>query len=238
MSTSYGRSPGGYLWAILEPAGGIALLTLIFSIGFRSPPLGADFALFYAGGILPFAFYNDIAAKMGQVIQSNRQLLEYPRVTFVDALLARLLLSTVTQLMVVAVVLSFLVTISSQETVFDFGKLALALLMMVALAGGVGTANAYLTVAYPIWGTAWAVMTRPMFLISGVFFLLETIPQPYRDWLMWNPLVHPIGLMRDGMYPYYQPTYISAVYVFSFGAFLAASGLFLLNRYHRDLLDK
>ena len=29
MSTTNGRSPGGYLWAILEPAAGIALLTIV-----------------------------------------------------------------------------------------------------------------------------------------------------------------------------------------------------------------
>ena len=27
MGTTYGRSPGGYLWAILEPVAGIALLS-------------------------------------------------------------------------------------------------------------------------------------------------------------------------------------------------------------------
>ncbi|MEM8576511.1 MAG: ABC transporter permease [Pseudomonadota bacterium] len=238
MSTSYGRSPGGYLWAILEPAGGIALMTLIFSVGFRNPPLGADFALFYAGGILPFFFYNDIAMKMGQVVQSNRALLEYPRVTFVDALLARLLLNALTQLMVVAVVLSFLTTITSEETVFDLGKMTLALTMLIVLAAGVGTANAYLIVAFPIWATAWSVMNRPLFLISGIFFLIEAIPEPYQAWLLWNPLVHPIGLMRDAMYPYYQPAYVSELYVFAVGALLMVAGLFLLNRYHRDLLTK
>jgi ABC-type polysaccharide/polyol phosphate export systems, permease component len=45
IATTYGRSPGGYVWAVLEPAAGIALLTLIFSAGFRSPPLGTVFSL-------------------------------------------------------------------------------------------------------------------------------------------------------------------------------------------------
>ena len=30
MSSSYGRSPGAYVWAILEPVAGIALLSLVF----------------------------------------------------------------------------------------------------------------------------------------------------------------------------------------------------------------
>ena len=32
MSSTYGKSTGGYLWVILEPIAGIVLLTVIFSI--------------------------------------------------------------------------------------------------------------------------------------------------------------------------------------------------------------
>ena len=46
MSTSNGRSPGGYLWAVLEPAGGIALLSLVFAAAFRNPPIGISFPMF------------------------------------------------------------------------------------------------------------------------------------------------------------------------------------------------
>ena len=69
MSTSYGRSPGGYLWAVLEPVGGLAVMTIAFSLAFRSPALGDNFPLFYATGYLPFMMYSDLAAKIGQSIR-------------------------------------------------------------------------------------------------------------------------------------------------------------------------
>ena len=37
MATTYGRSAGGYLWAILEPILGIALLSVIFSLALARP---------------------------------------------------------------------------------------------------------------------------------------------------------------------------------------------------------
>ena len=46
MSTTYGRSAGGYIWAVLEPAAGIALLAFAFSLALRAPSLGTNFALF------------------------------------------------------------------------------------------------------------------------------------------------------------------------------------------------
>ncbi|GGX70581.1 transport permease protein [Tateyamaria omphalii] len=238
MSATYGRSPGGYLWAILEPAAGIALLTIIFSIGFRSPPLGTQFAFFYASGILPFLMYNDISSKVGTTIQASRALLAYPRVTFVDALIARLIINTITQLMVHFLVLTFIMVTQSPDTVLDFSKIGLAYAMLLCFAMGVGTLNSFLTLSFPVWQTAWAVINRPMFLISCIFFIFETVPRPYSDYLWYNPLVHVVGVMRDGFYPYYHPTYVSVLYPIGLGAGLTVIGLFLLHRFHRDILDK
>ena len=47
MITRYGRSIGGYAWAILEPVGWILMLSAIFSSFIRTPPLGQNFPLFF-----------------------------------------------------------------------------------------------------------------------------------------------------------------------------------------------
>ena len=236
--TTYGRSPGGYIWAILEPAAGIALLTLVFSVGFRTPPLGTSFALFYAAGILPLMMYTDISTKLAQTIQFSRALLAYPRVTFLDALIARFILNFLTQMMVHFIVLGFIVIFLKPTTALDFSKIGQAYVLTLALAIGIGTLNSFLTLAYPIWQTAWSILNRPLFLVSCVFFIFESVPQPYADYLWFNPIVHIAGLMRDGFYPFYQPTYVSIAYPLAISALSTMAGLFLLNRFHRDILDK
>ena len=237
MATTYGRSPGGYLWAVLEPAAGITLLTIVFSIGFHAPPLGDSFALFYAAGLLPLTMYMDTSAKLAQAIPFNRALLAYPRITFLDALLARLALNVLTQFMVHLIVLCFILLVLNPTTTFDFGKIAIAYLLTVALAVGIGTLNSFLIVAFPVWQAAWAILNRPLFLVSCVFFIFESIPRPYDAWLWFNPLVHIAGLMRDGYYPFYQPGYVSILYPLILSAGATVAGLFLLNRYHRDIID-
>lgn len=238
MSTTYGRSPGGYIWAVLEPAAGIALLTAIFSAGFRSPPLGTSFPLFYASGILPFLMYNELANKLAVTMQFSRALLAYPRVTFLDAILARLFLNYFTQLMVHFIVVGAILYFISSNTELDLRKIALAYFMTLALGAGIGTMNSFLTLAYPIWQTAWAITTRPLFLISCLFFVFETVPQPYSDYLWYNPLVHIVGMMRDGYYPFYHPNYVSFLYVMGVSGVTGMVGLFLLRRYHQDMMNK
>lgn len=238
MSSTYGRSPGGYLWAIFEPAAGIAVLTAIFSLGFRAPSLGTSFALFYATGMLPFLMYNIMAQKIAQALIYSRALLEYPRVTFIDAILARMILSMLTQIVVNYIIFTSILLLFNVNVTIDFSKVGLAYLMVISLGLGIGTFNCYLFVAFPVWRNVWGILSRPLFIASCIFFIFESIPQPYNAWLWFNPLVHPVGMMRDGFYPFYHPTYVSLVYVFGFSLVLALAGLLLLRRYHKDALIK
>ena len=219
MITTYGRSPGGYLWAVLEPAAGIAVLSLVFSVGFRNPPIGTNFPIFYATGMLPFLLFNDISNKLAQSMNFSRQLLVYPSVTFIDAILARLILNTLTQLLVGYVVLSGLLILFETRTTLQIDRIVLAYLMAVSLALGGG------------------VMTRPLFIISGIFFLFEGIPEPYRSYLWYNPLIHVIGTMRSAFYISYEANYVSYLYVFGLSLTLLVMGLVFLHRYHRDIIN-
>ena len=100
MATTYGKSPGGYLWAVLEPVAALAMFSLGFSIMFSAPPIGNSFPMFYATGFLPFTLFNNTANKIAGAITFSRALLAYPVVTFLDALIARFLLNVLTELMV------------------------------------------------------------------------------------------------------------------------------------------
>ena len=237
MSTLYGRSPGGYIWALAEPILGIVLLSMIFSIGFRSPQLGTNFPMFYATGLIPFLVFSDISTKVAQSINYSRQLLAYPCVTFVDAIIARFFLNLCTQLLIGFIVLIGITTTFETHTSLKPTPIFLAIAMASALAFGVGTLNCFLLSYFPIWQRIYSIMTRPLLLISAVLFTLETVPQPYRDWLWFNPLVHIIGTLRAGFYNSYDAAYVSPVYVFGISLMLMLFGSILLRRYHNDILE-
>lgn len=236
MSTSYGRSPGGYLWAVLEPAAGIVLLTAIFSLGFRAPPLGTHFPIFYATGVVPFLMFTDISAKTGTAILYSRNLLVYPGVTFLDAIAARFLLNALTQLLVAYVILAFIVVVMEAPVSLDFGRVLLGFAMALALGLGIGTLNCFLFSVVPLWQRAWSILTRPLFIASGIFFIFESIPQPWRDYLWYNPLIHVVGMVRSGFYARYDATYASPLYVFAIAGATLVTGLIFLRRYHNDIL--
>ncbi|QBY02241.1 sugar ABC transporter permease [Rhodophyticola sp. CCM32] len=237
MSVTYGRSPGGYLWAVLEPAAGIGLMVLIFSVAFEAPPMGSNFAMFYATGLVPFLAYMDLNLKTGQALNYSRQLLSYPSVTYVDALLARFTLNLLTQILVGYIIFFGILTLSDTNTVPDLGRIAIGYLMMASLAIGVGTMNCFLLSVFPVWQAVWSIMNRPLFIVSCIFFTFESIPEPFQSYLWYNPLVHVVGYIRMGFYSSYDASYVSLTYVFGLSLVLAVAGLVFLRRYHRDILN-
>ncbi len=238
MATSYGRSPGGYLWAIMEPAAGILLLTFLFSLAFRAPPLGQNFSIFYATGIVPFFAFHDISSKTASALKYSKQLLAYPRVTFIDAIFGRFILNFLTQLLIGYVVLTGTVMLFETRTLIDFPGIALAYAMLAALCFGIGTLNCFLFLRFTIWERAWSIITRPLVIVSGIIFLFDTIPEPYRGYLWYNPLIHVVGQMRKSFYISYSGDYVSPAFVFGFGLGCTVIGLVFLRRHYRDLLTR
>lgn len=237
MATTYGRSPGGYLWAVLEPVGGIAILSVAFSMFLHRPALGTNFPLFYATAYLPFTLYSTLSVKLAQAIQFSKPLLAYPAVTFIDAILARFLLNLLTQVVVFIVVIGGIHLIFGLRPTLDMPAILLGLTMAAALGLGVGTLNCYLRAIFPLWDTIWSIVNRPLFIVSGVFFLYESVPQAVQNLLWFNPLIHVTGEMRRGFYPSYEAANVSPAYVFGVALTSLAAGLLLLKRAHRDILN-
>lgn len=237
MSTTHGRVPGGYLWAVAEPLAGIALLSVIFAIGFHAPSLGTSFPLFYATGLLPFLAFSDITGKLAQALNFSRPLFAYPAVGVLDAILARFLLAALTQLAVASLLLGGILFLSETRATPDLGTLAQAAGLLAVLSLGVGTMNCLLIGVMPLWQRVWSILMRPMFLISGVFFTYQSVPLPWRDLLWWNPLIHVTGLVRRGLYPGYDASYASPTYVLTLGLTVALLAGLGLRRWHRDILS-
>lgn len=230
MATSYGRSYFGYLWAIFDPVGAIVVLSVAFSLAFGSPPLGDSFPLFYATGYLPFVTYNIMQQKVNGAVRENRQLLFYPRVTYMDAIISRFVLTLVTQTLVAAIVFFAIMMLYQVPLRIDVVPVLIGLFGACVLGLGIGSLNSVLVFLFPSWRNMWGIITRPLFLMSCVFYLFDSLPVWARSVLWFNPLVHLIGMTRDGFYPVYDADYVSIAYPFVVAGLCLLSGLLMLRR--------
>lgn len=236
MSTTYGRSVGGYFWAIAEPIAGIAIMTFAFGFFFSTPPIGATFEMFYATGMLPFLLFTTLTNRVGSAILFSRPLLAYPAVNFADAIIARFLTNLLTELLISLIVFSFILIFWESRVILDPAQIAKGYALAAAFGLGLGTLNCYLFLRFHLWSLFWSVINRPLFMISGVFFLYGSLPDSLKDGLWYNPLIHIVGAVRAGFYADYDGGYVSATYVIGVSLLLGLVGLFLLRRHGQHFI--
>lgn len=238
MSTQYGRNPGGYIWALLEPIGSIGMLAVGFSFVLHTPPLGNSFMLFYATGMTIFLLFQDVSNVTARALTFSRPLLSYPAVTWMDAILARVFLAMLTNMFVIFVLFTVIILVTNSYLLIAPGPIILAIALAGLLGMGVGCVNCVLGGLYPTWLTVWSIITRPLFIASGIIFLYTELPRDAQNILWYNPLIHITGLMRKGFYnPIYPADYASPLYVLVIALSMIAFGLLMIRRYHKHILS-
>lgn len=60
---------------------------------------------------------------------------------------------------------------------------------------------------------------------TGVFFMVDWLPDRYQDLILWSPLVSCIEMIRGGLFPAYITTYYHPLYVALCCIFLTALGI-------------
>ena len=238
MATRYGRSPGGYVWAIVEPMAMILILAVAFAALVRTPPLGNNFILFFATGILPFQLYGTISNNVARALTFSRPLLFYPAVTWVDAVIARFTLNLVTDILVMLLLFITFISVTDITLFLEIGPIVTAIALAALLGLAVGLVNCVLFGFFPVWMNIWGILNRPMFFVSGILFLYEDMPQNLQVYLGHNPLVHVTALMRAGFYPTYDAEFASPLFVMCCAVPMIFLGLLLLGRFHREILNR
>lgn len=238
MGTKHSRASGGYLWSVAEPLGSILLLSLLFSLAVRSPPIGQSFLLFYATGVLPFRSFGSMQNAVASAISGNRGLLAYPVVEPIDALLARFALNFMTDFLVAVLLFTGIIWWNDLYVTLDLAAIAAAFVLAALLGLGIGSVNCVLFGLYPTAKNVWSVLTRPLFILSGVFFVYESVPPDFQHVMWWNPLMQVIGLMRSGFYGTYHADYVSVPYILAIAGSTFLLGGYLVRRHASALIEE
>lgn len=234
--TRFGRTALGFLWALLEPALFIAMfLSIRVIIKVKFPAFGDNFALFMASGIIVVRYYTAIAGRSLAAISSNRALLTYPIVRIPDVIIARALLETVTMLLVTLIFWVMISLIEVHRVIHHPLTFAAGLAVTTFLAWGVGIFNAVLAALWQTWQRIYPLLSLPIMITSGIFYLPVTMPEDAKRILAWNPVLHCVEWIRTGIYLDYMPV-LDQSYPILFGAIAMTIGLALEKLFRRVIL--
>jgi len=224
--TRYGEHKLGFLWAIIEPLIMVAVFVGIFSSVRSDSPGGMPLVPFMLSGIVPFTLFRDTMGQMQSAIGLNKMLFAFPQVTTFDVIIARGLLEV---LLLGGVFMMLLcgVHIAGWEINIERPLGVLAACLLFAMMGiGLGFVFASISPIMPsMKQISSAVLGRPLFLGSGIFFIADTVPAPVREYLLYNPLMHILELLRSAFFYEFESSHGSWTYATTWAVCTLAFGL-------------
>lgn len=222
---TFGTSRFGYLWAIITPAAGVAVLVIIFTAIERHPPFGESFALFFATGLLTLEMFKKLGNSLMTVFEANKALLTYPPIREPDVLFARAALIGVTYALIMGVFFSGLIATNLAGFPAHPAELMAAFFVTFLLGFGFGATNSVIVSLWDSWRHVEKILTRPLFIISGIFYVPSYMPPQIVAVLKWNPVLHAVEWMRNGYYSNYDSQVLDKTYILSIAVVLIFIGL-------------
>ncbi|WP_372737901.1 ABC transporter permease [Neptunomonas sp.] len=195
-----------WFWILVEPISHIIVFVGIRGImGGSGLIAGAEFIPWLVVGLMTFFVFREGFLKSIGAINSNKALYSYRQVKPVDTVIARALVEGLLKsLIFVLLIIGFELLGANLLPADPLSVIFLWLLAwMLGLAAGLffSVANALVLEV----GIVVNVMTLPLYFLSGVMIPLNFLPHNLLQYLMYNPLVHLIELMRLAFFENYRP---------------------------------
>ena len=237
LQTRFGQYRLGYLWVFLEPLLTIGIMVILFGTVMQRTLPGMDYTVFLINGIIPFFMFRTGVTLGISATESNRGLFSYRPVKPIDALLARnileFLLKFTAYIAFTAAFVWFGYHISFEQIPQLLGYWTLLFIFMLAcslifivIGDFSKEVGKFLSVFFLI-----------LYFLSGILYSIHIIPVQYREYLLYNPLIHIFELMRHAVVPTYNLVPgISLSYFVIWMILSLFIGLLLYTRFERRMV--
>lgn len=226
-----------WLWLFLEPILHIGFLAYIFTVLRVRSVGGMEVAIWIVVGLLGFFLFRRTGVQVMHAVDSNRAYFTFRQVKPFDAAIVRAGLEGFL-MSIIAIVVFIVARLLGYTTLPVDPLLVLAAAFGLWLCGlAFGLVTSVLMRLVPELKHIFTILMLPLYLISGVIWPLSAVPEPYRSWLLLNPIAHGLEEMRSGFADYYYAVpSVSLSYLYTFAIVGVLLGLMLYRRFNLRLV--
>ncbi|MGC2855124.1 tetratricopeptide repeat protein [Novispirillum sp. DQ9] len=233
----FGARKLGYLMAIIPPMIGLALMMFIMTVIRNRQPGDMPLALFLMTGLVAWHFFNAVWISIEKASKVSQGVLAFSSVRPLDVRVALCLFDLVTQCITLAIFSVILLYLDFELYVDKPLQVIAGVGVLILLAVGIGM---IMEVAISFWRTTLSllsgVISRALFLTSGIFFSAHDLPPEVREYALYNPLLHVIEYIRNGAEASFPLIDANIEYPIAVGSVMLLMGLVLESRHRARLL--
>lgn len=197
FSSKYKDSVLGLFWTILSPLLMLVLFTIVFSTIFSRNI--ENYQVYFLCGWCTYQFFSSAINVALNSLKGNKGILKRtpaPKYVFTLASIISEFLNYVIMLMLLIVIMIFTGAPFYPTIIFSFIPI-ISLLIMIT---GLGLILAVACVYYTDVQHLWRIISMMLMYASAIFYPMEIVPEPYRHYLMLNPLFWIIDQLRYFIY--------------------------------------
>lgn len=221
----YGHENIGFFWVMGEPLLLTCGVMILWTISNQTHGSEVGVVPFALTGYSMITLWRHIVFKSIHGMRYNASLTFHSHVKFLDILFARSFLETI------GILTAFFI---AYVPLFLFGYIMPIRDPLVFFGGWFLTA--WFSFGFGLIVAALSELNEPferflqpaMYItlpLTGVFYMVDWLPLPAREVLLWSPLVHGSEMFRGGLFPADVPTEWDAVYLFCWAFGTTAVGL-------------
>lgn len=232
-------SRAAWFWLVAEPVLHMAIIGFVFAVIRQRTVGGIDTLIWLVLGLQGFFLFRRTAMQMAGAIDSNRALFSYRQVTPTDTVLVRGVLEAVLMVMVALTIMAGLALLGHDIVPLDPLALLIAFFGLWLLGAAVGLIVSVVSELIPEFRQVANMVMMPLYFISGVLIPIASIPEPYRGWLLINPIAHGLDAARAGFAPYYHAVPgLSVSYLYAVALVGIFAGLALHRRFAEHMVTR
>lgn len=226
-----------WLWILVEPLANVLFMLFMFTAVRVRMIGGIDAVIWLMIGMVSFFLFRRTATQCMNAVSANRALFTYRQVKPVDTVLVR----AVTEgfLMVLVTMILFAGMSLFGHDILPADPLGLLVAMLgLWLAGlGFGLITSVVIELVPEANKVLGIVMMPLYFMSGVMMQVGAVPEPYRGWLLFNPVAHGLEATRLAFAPYYHAIpELSVAYLYFSALVMVFFGLALHVRFANRLV--
>ena len=225
-----------WLWLLAEPILHISMMLFMFTVIRMRVVEGMTTEAWLIIGLVFFLMFKRVSTQVQNGLGANRALFTYRQVKPIDALLVRAALESFLACLIA--IIFWLGSLFFNIPLYPADPLIVIVVFFgMGLMGlGYGLITSVAVELIPKMSTVLGIFSTALYLTSGVIFPISNIPQPYREWLLINPLLHGTEAARVGMSHFYHGMYgVNVSYLYNCAIVAIFLGLALHRRFETKL---
>jgi capsular polysaccharide transport system permease protein len=229
MATRYGRRGLGFLWVVGEPLMFCFGVILMWTLIRKHNDHGLSVAAFVMTGYMNLLLLRHSISFSLSAVGSNLGLLYHRKLAPLHFYLARSFLELAGGTAAFIIVYLTLIAFRQVDVPHDWLLLYSGWTLMWVMATGTGFIFSGLATRFEVMERVVPLLSYAMIPLSGVFFMVDWLPESVRERYLWVPFPNAIEMVRAGVFGEFVPTHFNFAYAVATALLLLLVGLLLVK---------